>query len=71
MRFCIESKYFSKTDGPHHEVRMVNTTSELLHQLREAMGRPGWSDSVLINAAALPQPAAEAWRRKAASQGKR
>ena len=67
MRFCIESRYSSPTDGPYQEVSMVNTIDELLKQLRVAMGRPGWSDSVLVNAEALPGPAAEAWQKKAAS----
>ena len=71
MRFCIESKYFSTIDGARQEVRIANTAGELLQQLRAAMRQPGWSDSVLVNAQALPGPAAEAWRRRAASLGDR
>jgi len=71
MRFCIESKYFSTADGARQEVRIANTTGELLQQLRAAMKQPGWSDSVLVNARALPGPAADAWRRRAASLGDR
>lgn len=67
MRFCIESKYFSPSDGAYREVRTADTADELLHQLRKAMDSPGWSDSVLINANALPGPAAEDWRKRAAS----
>jgi hypothetical protein len=48
-------------------VHTADTTEELLRRLREAMQRPDWSDSVLINTGALPQPAAEAWQRKAAA----
>jgi len=66
MRFCIESKYFLSDNGQCREVHTANTTEELLRRLSEAMQRPDWSDSVLINTGALPRPAAEAWRRRAA-----
>jgi len=46
---------------------MAHTADELLYQLRKAMDKPGWSDSVLINASALPGPAAESWQKKAAA----
>ena len=68
MSFCIESKYASSTDGPCREVCMANTTEELLTKLREAMNRPGWSDSFLINIESLPGPAGESWRQRAASK---
>lgn len=64
MRFCIESKY-CRSNGSCREVHMADTVDELLHRLGEAMRRPDWSDSVLINAGALPEPAAEAWQKKA------
>ena len=70
MRYCIESKYASMTDGPCREVCMANTTEELLEKLREAMGRPEWSDSVVINVEALPEPAGASWRERVASKGR-
>lgn len=68
MRFCIESKYSSPSDGTYLQVHMVNSTDALLYQLRQDMRQPGWSDSVLVNADALPGPAAESWHRKAAQK---
>ena len=67
MRFCIESKYLSPSGGAYREVHMANTTHELLYELRKAMDKPGWSDSVLVNANALPRAAAENWQKRAAS----
>ena len=49
---------------------MANTTEELLEKLREAMGRPEWSDSVVINVEALPEPAGASWRERVASKGR-
>ena len=66
MRFCIESKYASLSDGAYLQVHIVNSTDELLYQLLKDMEQPGWSDSVLVNTDALPGPAAESWHRKAA-----
>ena len=65
MSIYVESKYIGSNTSPSLELTCCETIDEVVKCIQEAMKRPGWSDSVLVDGTSLPAPARASWKRRA------
>ncbi|MCG6967113.1 MAG: hypothetical protein LJE59_11440 [Chromatiaceae bacterium] len=71
MGIFIESKFTSGESGLYLELTECHSPEQVAEEVRKAISRPGWSDSILINYKSLPQAARESWQRRVAAREKR